>query len=167
MEQPQLNAFSKPNPTTFLLGYLTILTCRLDRQKSARYMLNSTEMTYEVAETTNKALFLYPYSSAMMVSFECGSTRRIHMLLRMKVKGFRNLRDVEIRFGPLTCFVGPNGVGKSNIFDAIHFLKELADKDIQSAAQSVRSPARGEFGPRDLFFDGDVGHPITHTLRMW
>lgn len=88
------------------------------------------------------------------------------MLLRMKVKGFRNLRDVEIRFGPLTCFIGPNGVGKSNIFDAIHFLKELADKDIQSAAQSVRSPAKGEFGPRDLFFDGDVGHPISFEVDM-
>ena len=88
------------------------------------------------------------------------------MLLRMKVKGFRNLRDVEIRFGPLTCFVGPNGVGKSNIFDAIHFLKELADKDIQSAAQSVRSPAKGEFGPRDLFFDGDVRNPISFEVDM-
>ena len=88
------------------------------------------------------------------------------MLLRMRVKGFKNLRDAEIRFGPLTCFVGPNGVGKSNIFDAIQFLRELADNDIQSAAQAVRSPSTGSFGPRDLFIDGDTRQPISFEVDM-
>ena len=47
------------------------------------------------------------------------------MLLRLRVKNFKNLEDVEIRFGPLTCFVGTNGVGKSNILDAIQFLRSI------------------------------------------
>ena len=88
------------------------------------------------------------------------------MLLRMQVKGFKNLRDVEIRFGPLTCFIGPNGVGKSNIFDAIHFLKALAENDIQTAAQSVRSPSTGTFGPQDLFFGGDISRPISFVVDL-
>lgn len=74
------------------------------------------------------------------------------MLLRLHVRGFKNLRDTQIHFGPITCFVGPNGVGKSNVFDAIHFLCALADTDIQAAAQSVRSPHSGTFGPRDLLW---------------
>ncbi len=76
------------------------------------------------------------------------------MLLRLRVRNFKNLRDVTVRFGPLTCFIGPNGVGKSNLFDAIHLLRALADRDIQAAAQEVRSPISGRFSPRDLLWAG-------------
>ncbi|MEN0006526.1 MAG: AAA family ATPase, partial [Bacteroidota bacterium] len=61
------------------------------------------------------------------------------MLTRLKVQGFKNLFDVDIRFGPFTCIAGENGVGKSNIFDAIQFLSYLADKPIIEAAGLVRS----------------------------
>ena len=65
-----------------------------------------------------------------------------------------------MHFGPLTCFVGANGAGKSNIFDAIQFLRALSEQDIQSAAQAIRSPASGSFGPRDLFMAGDISRTI-------
>ncbi|MCB9294650.1 MAG: AAA family ATPase [Lewinellaceae bacterium] len=61
------------------------------------------------------------------------------MLTRLKISGFKNLNDVDIRFGPFTCIAGENGVGKSNIFDAIQFLSYLADKPITEAAGSIRS----------------------------
>jgi AAA15 family ATPase/GTPase len=61
------------------------------------------------------------------------------MLTRLKVSGFKNLVDVEIRFGPFTCIAGPNGVGKSNVFDAIRFLSALADRSLIEAALSVRA----------------------------
>ena len=54
------------------------------------------------------------------------------------MKGFKNLVDFELRFGPLTCIAGPNGVGKSNIFDAIRFLALLADHPFVQAAKGVR-----------------------------
>lgn len=82
------------------------------------------------------------------------------MLLRLHVENFKNLADVTIQFGPLTCAVGANASGKSNIFDAIQFLRALADQDIQSAAQSIRSPASGAFGPQDLFYAGDTSRPL-------
>ncbi len=74
------------------------------------------------------------------------------MLLRLQIRGFKNLRDISVRLGPFTCFVGPNGVGKSNIFDAIQFLRHLADQDIQSAAGEIRPPATGVHEPLDLFW---------------
>jgi len=40
------------------------------------------------------------------------------MLTRLKVTGFKNLVDVDIKFGPFTCIAGANGVGKSNLFEA-------------------------------------------------
>ena len=60
------------------------------------------------------------------------------MLTRLRIEGFKNLVDVDVRFGPFTCIAGPNGGGKSNLFDAIHFLRELAQKPFLEAARSVR-----------------------------
>jgi predicted ATPase len=60
------------------------------------------------------------------------------MLTRLKVKGFKNLADVDVRFGAFTCIAGSNGVGKSNLFDAIKFLSDLADHSLIQSATSVR-----------------------------
>ena len=60
------------------------------------------------------------------------------MLTRFKVSGFKNLVDVDIRFGPFTCIAGPNGVGKSNLFDALRFLSALAEgRTFLDAARSL------------------------------
>lgn len=48
------------------------------------------------------------------------------MLTRLRVRGFKKFVDVDVRFGPFTCIAGPNGVGKSNLFDAILFLRARA-----------------------------------------
>ncbi len=61
------------------------------------------------------------------------------MLTRLKVAGFKNLVDVDLRFGSFTCIAGGNGVGKSNLLDAIAFLSSLADQTLIEAAMSVRS----------------------------
>lgn len=75
------------------------------------------------------------------------------MLTRLEVDGFKNLRDVSIELGPFTCIAGPNGVGKSNLFDAIEFLSLLATHPIMEAAQRVRRSDSGRSAdPRDLFW---------------
>ncbi len=44
-------------------------------------------------------------------------------LSRLKLLHFRNHREVELDLGPeVNCFVGPNGVGKTNLLDAVHYL---------------------------------------------
>ena len=60
------------------------------------------------------------------------------MLTRLEVTGFKNLHDFALDFGPYTCIAGRNGVGKSNIFDAIHFLSLLTENTINDAALKVR-----------------------------
>jgi predicted ATPase len=83
------------------------------------------------------------------------ATYDLGMLLRLGIKGFKSLREADIRFGPLTCFVGLNGVGKSNIFDAIQFLRFLADDEFQVAAEKVRGTAVGRYSPLELFWAED------------
>ncbi len=60
------------------------------------------------------------------------------MLTRLTVRGFKNLVDVDVRFGPFSCIAGANGVGKSNLFDAIELLRHLADHPLIEAAARVR-----------------------------
>jgi predicted ATPase len=74
------------------------------------------------------------------------------MLTRLKVSGFKNLLEVDVRFGPFTCIAGPNGAGKSNLFDAIRFLSALADRPLMEAALSVRDETGKTADIRSLFF---------------
>jgi len=80
------------------------------------------------------------------------------MLTRLEVDGFKNLLGVEIDFGPFTCIAGANGVGKSNVFDAIEFLSALADGNFTEAVQRVRGTSGVRGDPRDLFWDGYRDH---------
>jgi predicted ATPase len=73
------------------------------------------------------------------------------MIIRLKVKGFKNLVDVDVRFGPFTCVAGVNGVGKSNLFDAIRFLSALASQPLTEAALSVRAEGGSASDLRSLF----------------
>lgn len=90
------------------------------------------------------------------------------MLTRLQVKGFKNLLDVDIRFGPFTCIAGRNAAGKSNLFDAIRFLHLLTQHPIMEAVKLLRetrgrSPesrslftAFGDFTAQEMSFVADL-----------
>ena len=80
------------------------------------------------------------------------------MLTRLEVHGFKNLVDFQMDFGPYTCIAGPNGVGKSNIFDAIHFLSLLTECTISQAALQIRNSGEDTGDIADLFFTGGDEH---------
>ena len=84
------------------------------------------------------------------------------MLTRLKVHGFKNLADVDVSFGPFTCIAGVNGVGKSNLFDAITFLSALADRPLMEAAKSVRDEHNRSTDVRSLF----LKHGDEHVDEM-
>lgn len=73
------------------------------------------------------------------------------MLTRLEVNGFKNLVGVDVYFGPFTCVAGVNGVGKSNLFDAITFLSALADHPLNDAALCVRDEGGRTGDVRSLF----------------
>ena len=73
------------------------------------------------------------------------------MLTRLKVDGFKNLVGVDVRFGPFTCIAGANGIGKSNLFDAIHFLSLTANSALLEAALKVRDDSGHNNDIRGLF----------------
>lgn len=87
------------------------------------------------------------------------------MLTRLQVSGFKNLRNVDVEFGPYTCIAGPNAAGKSNLFDAIEFLALLADHPFADAAQRLRLSGDRPGDPRTLFHLNGNGQ-ITSTMRF-
>ena len=90
------------------------------------------------------------------------------MLTRIEVDGFKNLVDFSLDFGPYTCIAGENGVGKSNIFDAIRFLSLLTDHTIIQSALLIRSPEEGTGEIGELFFaaNGETRDRITLAVEM-
>lgn len=90
------------------------------------------------------------------------------MLTRLEVDGFKNLQGFAVDFGPFTCIAGQNGVGKSNVFDAIELLALVADHPLLDAAGRLRSTREDGGGdPRSLFPGGEPGNgPIRLAAEM-
>ena len=90
------------------------------------------------------------------------------MLTRLRVKGFKNLVDVDVRFDQFTCIAGPNGAGKSNLFDAITFLGDLASMPIMKAASRARGTNGRISDFQSLFFKNAKGEflPMLFVAEM-
>lgn len=97
------------------------------------------------------------------------------MLTRLHVKGFKNLPQNELFFGPFTCLSGATGAGKSNLADAIQFLALLAGGSIHEAVAGVTPAAvpnqraallRHKAGAARIEFDCDVLiEPLAHDAE--
>jgi predicted ATPase len=48
------------------------------------------------------------------------------LLTSLALQNWRNFRDVEVSFSPVSYIIGPNAAGKSNLLDAIRFLRDIA-----------------------------------------
>lgn len=45
------------------------------------------------------------------------------ILEKMTIMNYKNIGEVSLDFSPkVNCFIGPNGVGKTNVLDAVHYL---------------------------------------------
>ncbi|HMT67634.1 MAG TPA: DNA replication and repair protein RecF, partial [Bacteroidales bacterium] len=60
-------------------------------------------------------------------------------LARLELTNFKNYEEVSLEFSPgFNCFVGNNGVGKTNILDAIHYLSLTKSFFYNSDTLSIR-----------------------------
>lgn len=76
------------------------------------------------------------------------------MLTRIEIDGFKTFRDFTLDLEPFQVIVGPNGVGKSNLFDAMQLLARLTEQNLWTAFQA----SRGEAG--ELFSLLPGGQPV-------
>lgn len=103
-------------------------------------------------------------------------------LLGIRIRNFKSLQDVtlgQIGYGlgdplpPLSCFIGPNGCGKSSLLDAFGFLADCLKEGVEAACDK---PQRGGFNRLrtqgvkdsiqfDLYYKESPGsRPITYSF---
>lgn len=80
------------------------------------------------------------------------------MLTRLEIDGFKTFENQIIDLMPFTAIVGNNAAGKSNLFDAIQLLSNLATRDVAEAIKDMR----GE--PLELFRRTPSGR--SHQIRL-
>ena len=74
------------------------------------------------------------------------------MIKRIKVIGYKSLKDVEVQFQPLSIFIGPNAAGKSNLLDALSLISGIVTKkNLKEAFAEQRGL------PLESFYYGDEG----------
>jgi predicted ATPase len=80
------------------------------------------------------------------------------MINRIRIKGYKSLRDVVVNLSPFTIIVGPNAVGKSNLFDALGLLSRmvLTDAFNEHRGAPLEAFSVGEGGIRELLKKGSA-----------
>jgi predicted ATPase len=88
-------------------------------------------------------------------------------ITRIRAKNFRSLADVDVRLGPFTVLIGPNGSGKTNLLKVLQFLATMARVDLEEAVRQwggfdhVQRQSAG-LGSVELQLDG---HTTEHATQ--
>ncbi|HRE48522.1 MAG TPA: AAA family ATPase [Aggregatilineales bacterium] len=86
------------------------------------------------------------------------------MLTRIEINGFKSFQDFALDLHPFHVFIGGNGVGKTNLFEAIHLIAALAHE--RTAEEAFRK-GRGAISELfTLFPDGTRAKRIAFAVEM-
>ncbi len=55
----------------------------------------------------------------------------MNKLVKITLKGYKSIRELELELRPLSILIGANGAGKSNFISVFRFLKHLVDENLQ------------------------------------
>lgn len=77
---------------------------------------------------------------------------------RVRAKNFKSIAACDVSLGSLTYLVGPNGTGKSNFLDILHFVKDALEGSLENALhlRGGLSEVRRRSG----------GHPTHFAVRL-
>ena len=70
-------------------------------------------------------------------------------LVTLQVRGYRSLKEIEIRFRSMNVLIGANGAGKSNLISFFKMMNELMAGRLQKhIALTGHATANLHFGPK-------------------
>lgn len=76
------------------------------------------------------------------------------MITKIIINGFKSFTEFEMEFSPLTVIAGTNASGKSNLFDALNLLSNLAKSDLRTAFANKQ--LRGEVSELFTKYSDDI-----------
>ncbi len=65
------------------------------------------------------------------------------MIRKLKIRGFKSITELDIELGVVNCFIGANGVGKSNVLEALGVLGAAANGAVDDEALQRRGVRPG------------------------
>ena len=65
------------------------------------------------------------------------------MIRQLKIRGFKSITELDIELGVVNCFIGANGVGKSNVLEALGVLGAAANGAVDDEALQRRGVRPG------------------------
>lgn len=87
------------------------------------------------------------------------------MITYIKIDGFKTFKNFEMYFSPFTVIAGVNAAGKSNLFDALALISELASGG--NSIRKVLSSQRGELNELFTLFDnGKRAKEMSFVVEM-
>src|SRR5690606_1908960 len=86
------------------------------------------------------------------------------MITRIEIDGFKSFQNFAMDLQPFQVIIGQNGVGKSNLFDALMILSRLANGDkLFDAFQSSRGSVEEQFS---LLADGSRSQSMRFAVEL-
>jgi predicted ATPase len=89
------------------------------------------------------------------------------MLTRLRFRNWRSLRDVTIELSPITVFIGANSSGKTNIVDALYFLRDALESNVREAVfvrqglEKIRTLGADQNAPVEIELSYELEDDIT------
>lgn len=76
-------------------------------------------------------------SSPETAGFEraCARRKLKAMITRVEIKNYRSIAHADVKMGPLTVLVGRNGSGKSSFVDALKFVRDALQTNLENAVK--------------------------------
>ena len=84
------------------------------------------------------------------------------MITKLAISGYRSLRNIALRLGPVNVVTGPNGSGKSSLYRALRLLADVAQgRVIQALAVDGRKLSN------DAFWRSSARRQLMSMDRSW
>ncbi|MCD4772500.1 MAG: AAA family ATPase [Bacteroidales bacterium] len=87
------------------------------------------------------------------------------MITRIEIDGFKTFNNFKMEFTPFTIVAGTNASGKSNLFDALKLLSNLAETDLKTAFNNtnLRGKALEQFSQ---YANGEFASKIKFAVEV-
>jgi len=91
-------------------------------------------------------------------------------VIAVELTAYKSIGECRVALGPLTFLVGRNGAGKSNFLNALQFLHDATDTNLESAVRSHGSPGSiRRLGCVDVVIAIDItlsGRSVSYSLAL-
>ncbi len=81
-------------------------------------------------------------------SLACPEEEPVTTIEKLRVRGYRSIREASVEFGRVTVLIGPNGAGKSNLLSALALLPMVRTQSLNRRSLQVGAAAMLHYGPK-------------------